>query len=243
MDGDTVHALHVCIACGRTFKNHYKLNDHIRQAGEYHNNKCPRCPGVEFKSWPEHQQHQKTAHKGVIFLTCKFCPEVFEEKKMRLDHVKKVHNQRVQHEQCTECGKLVVKGCLKAHQETHTHLATTDPVQCTECSKWFQNKRKYWMHYKVHRKYCCELCGMTISLSHKKSHDLRNHTPEDKKPFRCPICIPVKGFISQLELDEHVNIHNGVKPYACDLCPNAAYSNKANLYAHVRTTHQGKKRK
>jgi len=72
---------------------------------------------------------------------------------------------------------------------------------------------------------------------------LIHHTPEHEKPFVCDICIPVKGFAIENAYEDHMNIHKGIKPHVCKLCPNVGYANRANLVAHDRATHQGKKRK
>ena len=40
-----------------------------------------------------------------------------------------------------------------------------------------------------------------------------------------------------------MNIHNGLKPFRCELgCPDVAYANRGNLAAHVRSVHKGIKR-
>ena len=72
---------------------------------------------------------------------------------------------------------------------------------------------------------------------------LQFHTPEDKKPFVCLLCDPVKGFVQKEQYDDHQNVHMELKPHRCELCPNVAYASRANLAAHNRATHQGKKRK
>ena len=52
-----------------------------------------------------------------------------------------------------------------------------------------------------------------------------------------------KGFVEQNMYEDHMNVHMGKKPHICHVCPNAAYASKGNLAAHLRATHQGRKRK
>merc|ERR1712029_1235257 len=246
-DDDIDDSIHICITCGKRFKYLAWLKEHKNKEGKFHNNKCPTCPGVEFKSWPEHQYHQNSAHNGVLFIICKYCPEAFETNKLRLKHIREDHDEKIEKIQCNDCGKLIRKKVFLAHQarhNAHKPVEKSGPVQCTKCSKWFDNKTKLTQHvYVTHKKFCCELCGMQVSRGNKTYHQLQFHTPEDKKPFVCQICTPIKGFISQRFFDEHMNIHDGIKPFSCKLCPNIAYANSANLTAHMRATHQGKKRK
>ena len=48
---------YVCVCCGNKYDAESALNKHYRRMGDYHNDKCPLCPGVTFKTWNEHKQH------------------------------------------------------------------------------------------------------------------------------------------------------------------------------------------
>ena len=54
-----------------------------------------------------------------------------------------------------------------------------------------------------------------------------------QKPVKCPICVPVRGFINERKLAEHLNVHTGKKPFKCKQC-GAAYASEGNRNAHVR---------
>ena len=69
------HSIFACITCGKMFESEKGLKSHLYSAGPHHNNQCPRCPGVKFESWPEHQEHQAKFHNGVFFVRCRHCPE------------------------------------------------------------------------------------------------------------------------------------------------------------------------
>lgn len=53
-----------------------------------------------------------------------------------------------------------------------------------------------------------------------------------KKPFKCPFC--EKSFTLKNTLDQHLVIHDDLRPYLCDLC---GFSTKyqSHLTAHKRT--------
>jgi len=224
-----------CIACGKQFKDDRGFKDHHRLTGGFHNNKCPKCPGVEFQSWPEHQQHLSDVHGGAQFFRCRYCPEFFETSNKRLDHFREKHSEKgLEKVQCADCGKLLDYWLLKNHQAVWHPNA--------EKAKVKEQKLKDKIPYNL-LKVCCEQCGKEVKKKKMKEHMLNHHTPEDKKPFVCPVCVPVKGFSNKNAIQEHMNIHTGAKPHVCKLCPNVAYSNNANLLAHMRSTHQGIKRK
>jgi len=213
--------------------------EHIKTHGINYN-KCPRCPGVEFKSWPEHQEHQHKTHDGVFFYRCKDCPEVFENKTLRSQHRREKH-QKGKLVQCNDCGILVCDMSshkLRKHQTKREH-------KCDICKKLFPTKSILDEHRKKHASICCEQCGKSIPASKDKQrlHNLMHHTPEHEKPFVCSLCVPVKGFAIEITYEDHMNIHKGIKPHVCNLCPNVGYASRANLNAHERATHQGKKRK
>jgi len=230
-----------CIACGKLFFK-YRLTEHLAAAGIYHNNKCPRCPGVEFSTWSEHQEHQTKFHNGVYFSRCKHCPEYFENPTLLRHHFIHAHKKdKAKKEQCSECG-LFVSG-VRQHKQIVHGKEESRPYQCEVCKKRFVYKSALNTHMKSHRKFCCTKCGKNITEAQSNVHNLLYHTPEHEKPFICSICDPVKGFIYKKFYDDHMNIHDGVKPHVCKLCPGVGYASLGNLNAHIRATHQGKKRK
>ena len=131
----------------------------------------------------------------------------------------------------------------KHYEREHGPKVKTQTYQCDICDKIYEDKYNFAKHRKYHIKTFCSECGLELPQNKLQCHILRQHTPEDKKPFVCPICVPVKGFVARNLFRDHMNIHDGLKPHVCKQCPNAAFANAANLAAHVRATHQNKKRK
>ena len=41
---------YVCVCCGLICEKRKLYTEHLRTQGEYHNNTCPQCPGLEFKT-------------------------------------------------------------------------------------------------------------------------------------------------------------------------------------------------
>ena len=87
----------------------------------------------------------------------------------------------------------------------------------------------------------CEHCGKIFTKRQYERHYKSTHMPEKDKTYLCAICVPLKGFNYRNKFEEHMNVHNGEKPFKCKMC-NAAYASSGNLCAHIRTTHKGIKR-
>ena len=57
-----------------------------------------------------------------------------------------------------------------------------------------------------------------------------------RKCDRCP-----KGFADKNRLDDHMNVHLGIKPWSCDKC-GQTFVNDSNRRAHIKSVHFGLKR-
>ena len=57
-------------------------------------------------------------------------------------------------------------------------------------------------------------------------HVLRKHTPAHEYPYQCEFC--KRGFIAVQALNDHNNVHKGLKPHLCYIC-GAEFSHKSNM--------------
>ena len=62
------------------------------------------------------------------------------------------------------------------------------------------------------------------------------------QPHQCSICDPPRGFHILKSYREHMNIHTNERPYKCHVC-NAGFNCESNMFAHIKTTHKGIRRK
>lgn len=103
-------------------------------------------------------------------------------------------------------------------------------IQQTEKRKISRNQTRFMK---------CSSCSETFSgPSRLMQHAINVH--QDNKPFKCiyPGC--EKSYQNPKALKVHQKFHDTVKPFKCEEC-NAGYHVKANLLAHVRTSHTGEK--
>ena len=76
-------------------------------------------------------------------------------------------------------------------------------------------------HVKSHsgiRDLKCQLCDATFASRYTLNAHVKRHAITEPL-FSCPYC--GKGSKSKANLDQHIRIHTGVRPYVCNVC-NAA---------------------
>ena len=136
---------------------------------------------------------------------------------------------------CPECG--ILANNLSAHR-AEMHYA--EKQVCSLCSKEFGSLKKLNQHKQtVHEKVPCTECGKLFGLKKIKGHIQSAHTPDDQKKYRCDTC--GKGFINNLRLSDHMNVHTGEKPYKCKFC-SSCFASKGTHAMHERG-HLGRGRK
>lgn len=85
----------------------------------------------------------------------------------------------------------------------------------------------------------CSTCSDTFAGPMKLIQHARD-VHQDSKPFKCSQFGCERSYQNPKALKVHRKIHESVKPFKCDECQ-AEFHVKANLLAHVRTTHTGEK--
>ena len=175
---------------------------------------------------------------------CSVCEIYFQKKERMLNHVKRKHGPALPRE-CSLCLQTFIKGSqLKYHKSTvHRDLSlkqdSQPPSQCEICSRIFTTRKRLNYHKSTaHKeKIPCEDCGKLYPAAYIKGHmkqahseksrcticgkqvrALKDHmaslhTADSEKQFHCEQC--GKGFVNQRSLNDHMNIHLNIRPYAC----------------------------
>ena len=241
-----------CVECGQVVKDYEKdqKKGHNKRHGIYHDGKCRLCPELEaFSSHENYMSHLNEKHDGKLQFKCGVCPEYFDTKeKMKIHKLHKCQVKKEKYEKtvassqviCNFCGKLLKNTTLLRYHEQEYHGEFDLP--CDVCDRVLKHPLALERHKLIHRRYTCDICGKSGLLSKFKKHMETYHTEEHLKPYVCAICKPVKGFAFLKNYNEHMNIHNGVKPCKCPHCP-AAFASQGTLGGHIRGTHKDKKRR
>ena len=229
---------------------------------------CKTC-GEDFDSATKLNKHKIEIHEDELLKInndkiSKFNAKQYKKAQERLGNTVKTHAERRKERHaragtivCTECGKSIKNTQQNIEYHNFQHLKPSEEFKCEICNKMHVSKKHLEKHmYQVHKeKTTCDQCGAVVATRRLAQHVHNYHTPEEKKRFRCECkedcspdcnfhCKPIKGFWTKLNLEDHLNMHRGIKPYTCKLgCSNVSFANHANLAAHIRSFHKGIKRK
>ncbi|XP_076271793.1 uncharacterized protein LOC143203501 [Rhynchophorus ferrugineus] len=172
----------------------------------YTNNIIIQQSSGKFKNMEEESQSPIVNRNGNMY-TCLLCPSdeaVTDVAKAIIAHMKDVHDSRLYI--CDVCGmEFRKRNLLSAHVDEHVANEEGD-FQCEVCNRIFTNLRLF----RIHR---------------------RMHLPP-AKAWSCNTC--GKRFSSKNLLDEHINMHLGVRPYICGTC-GKDFASKYTFKAHEKT--------
>lgn len=178
--------------------------------------KCDVCPEMTFNSAISHNDHMlsHTSFNGGAGITCSKCFKTCETSKKLYFHLM-THKERQL--QCDECGKRFnFKARLKRHLFVHLKHKRGSEID-PEVKKTSTAAKRVM----------CEICSLFVL--NPKRHNFIHHSKV--KPFKCdePGCN--SSFKESRALNEHKNLHSGVKPYVCEFCPQA-FAHSAMLRMH-----------
>lgn len=169
--------------------------------------------------------------------------------------------ERQQHVHLKECPPCDT--CKKSCTEcSHANIAAVHdirhPYSCVTCDKAFKHPSDLKKHLLVHtgeRPYTCNTCDKAFNQTsvlkrHMRAHT-RNHSHHTckkcsisdcsqlnvtavhngRRPYSCEICD--KAFKHPSDLKKHLRIHTGERPYSCNAC-DKTFNQSSVLKRHMR---------
>ncbi|XP_069368430.1 zinc finger protein ZFP2-like isoform X2 [Paralichthys olivaceus] len=254
----------LCDLCGKEFKCRSQLIIHFQTHTGERPHLCDIC-GRKFARHHQLKRHKILIHanhlKGEgnppydLPFSCTVCGKRLKSKALLAAHTH-IHTNEKPH-RCGVCLRSFQRAtCLKQHHlRVHLRVRVNDAPHaarnrkctaqakmfpCPICSKVFKFKSLLASHSLIHseiRPYACDFCSRSFRrLSHLKRHREVVHANGARPPqsFICHICGKDKKCRSQL--DRHVIIHTGERPFACDLCT-ARFNRSGNLQQHRKRMH------
>lgn len=167
-----------------------------------------------------------------IDLHCEPCNKRFVSKRFFEVHQRRHENNTIiVIKYCDICGKSFKdRTNLKAHMRIHSGVK---PYSCPICDKRFTQSSYVKAHIRLHKgekPFQCAICGMCFFLTSKLTEHTKNHHLTLDK-HKCTLC--TKEYKHKRDLQYHLMLHAGERPYACDQCPRR-YSVKKNLARHIK---------
>ncbi|XP_069172884.1 myoneurin isoform X2 [Procambarus clarkii] len=136
---------------------------------------------------------------------------------------------------CEECGKEFRSvTTLRVHMKSHLEVKD---IPCPYCDETFPQRHVLHQHlvndHEESSNLTCPVCQKVFTRTDSlKSHMVRMH--EEDGGLNCYIC--GKNFPSQGQLEMHVRVHTGERPFICNYCAKG-FVQKVHLRTHLRTMH------
>ncbi|XP_013396741.1 zinc finger protein ZFAT [Lingula anatina] len=191
----------------------------IRQM--YGNDECEFC-GKLFHTKNEYESHVRT-HTGEKPFQCDHpeCEYKAGTKDNLRRHVEKEHENMTY--QCPECD---YEGVNRTQLWNHMQKHKSRPLECPECQEVFNGKKRLKSHLRIkHPAYTAE------DIRKACTNVMKRHNKLGRRSVKCPYCERMFCATSK-DLQKHIWIHEGIKPYKCHMCQYACRS-KNNLQSHL----------
>ncbi|XP_062576812.1 zinc finger protein ZFAT-like [Saccostrea cucullata] len=191
-----------CEYCGKLYYNKMDYDQHVRTHTGDNPYPCTIC-GYRALSRDSLQSHKATEHEKLSF-PCKECDFTANSRSQLWNHSLK-HSG---------FGEDMGIECPECQQKLPSLTLFKDHV--SEAHPDSKNKELNKLHI---------YAGLETSPKHKVQGKI------GRRSYKCPYCDKM-FFRANSELQKHIWIHEGVKPFKCPLCPHACRS-KNNLQAHM----------
>ncbi|KAG5872725.1 hypothetical protein JTB14_019968 [Gonioctena quinquepunctata] len=163
-----------CDYCGKSYKNLFSLNIHIKLHGNVRDFKCSLCDKAFTNA--SHLRRHSNSHSGVRPFVCNICHRGFPSAQNLKRHMMTHTGEKPY--TCTDCSRsFLTLENLNRHRRTHTG---EKPFPCEVCGKFFAHSTTAKEHMRVHtgdKPFQCEFCDKKFSLSKTRYKHIREKHP------------------------------------------------------------------
>ncbi|KAK0070211.1 oocyte zinc finger protein XlCOF6 [Biomphalaria pfeifferi] len=212
---------------------------------------CRACPDV-FTSMEELNYHMEFSHH---YVACSHCTVWCPSPAALRGHILREHKPKLEEKEGETSsyggkqGTSELLGKFAAYECSYCSIIVTDypslslhsktcpspscSMICLTCGDKFPSKPEMRLHLKFmhsHKTFGCKFCDMMFSSSSGLlSHTKAKHKPDPKT--LCQIC--GQAFHNRANLDGHMNMHMGLKPFKCKKC-GKCYGHSKSLMTHEK---------
>lgn len=237
----------VCDRCNKAFRTTDKLRDHVRTHTGERPFSCPICSrGFSTrKNMSRHKEiHQRDNPLNKCYL-CEECGTRFYSVKRLNSHIRRRHNILLKKRipcHVTDCNFTAgdKKTMIYHLAEIHGHALPAELVTvCNVCGASVR-KSSLRMHMMIHaaKNIKCEHCNFvtqytqTLKGHMRRLHGINLDGTPAVRPYACDIC--PEAYFSRQQLTYHKMRHAGEKPHLCPIC-NFRTVDKGSMNMHIRT--------
>lgn len=234
--GSPESSIHHCQVCKKTFSRSSLLKQHsvIHMGNKRFKFRCEVCSKM-FRTRSHLRDHTRI-HTGERPFKCHICQKAFKQSSDLKKHIN-LHTGANQFK-CEECNMEFRRAdALRKHKLGHK----MGNMPCGHCGKNFLHISALRQHRAMHNVqpvktnrafHRCNYCFKTFTKAESYKIHMEEHTREQSIVlFDCKICS--MKFFTQAEFTDHMNIHNGKRPYKCFVCEKE-FCIAEHLQDHVR---------
>ncbi|XP_074637505.1 uncharacterized protein LOC141895557 isoform X2 [Acropora palmata] len=229
-------SVHHCQVCKKTFSRSSLLKQHsvIHMGNKRFKFRCEVCSKM-FRTRSHLRDHTRI-HTGERPFKCHICEKAFKQSSDLKKHIN-LHTGANQFK-CEECNMEFRRAdALRKHKLGHK----MGNMPCGHCGKNFMHISALRQHRAMHNVqpvktnrtfHRCNYCFKTFTKAESYKLHMEEHIREQSITlFDCKICS--LKFFSKAEFTDHMNIHNGKRPYKCFICEKE-FCIAEHLQDHVR---------
>ncbi|GFR77030.1 zinc finger protein 62 [Elysia marginata] len=205
-----------CYVCGMSIGSRRNLHMQKYHPGQKYF-PCKIC-GMEFDDFKEFRIHRKThTIRPIIVYKCDLCNRRLKSMKYLKEHIRKHCNEK--QFLCPVCGrsykyKTYVARCK--HKRPHRRSTDKTSQECDTCGKIFTVKSGLMTLPSASLCKKCSDDNYSKFLSTENNEELQTRHGSTQQKFSCSLCD--KKFRTFWLFKQHLNVHQGVKPYECEVC-------------------------
>ena len=186
-----------CYLCAKRFKTRKNLNQHSRTHDKPEEINCNLCNHI-LHSKSALNKHVRRYHEKKLY-SCPYCQKSFTNEQYCKKHI----------ESCKMCVPVHCHVCEKtfpSEMQRNKHLKDHAELQCSVCSKWFQNNKsmlqhRSHVHSNIKERYC-QLCNKVFNKKANLMKHMKNiHNSASQDRGFCDIGNGQKVFIVRKECE------------------------------------------